>query len=317
MKVDHALILAAGKGTRMGKIGEILPKVLWPVFEKSILELEVLYAKKLGAQKVHTNLYNHKQKVQNHLSQNNVFNQVNILEEPDAIDIGGAIHNLANQLNYKGTLLVLNSDQFIMFDDSIFSNAHKHLITSDMVLFTYDVNSNQQYNELVVDSENFLKEIRSNEYLDRDVYHQTYTGMALIKLDSLDKKSGLSKFFDSVANPNKKKVKCVNIKNSVYWDFGTTKRYHESLFKLLEMIESKDPFVEFLVDVSALDKTKINGSSYFTESKNAINLSEANMAIGNQSIVLAASRHNRDDLDTCECSIVYNEIIQPVDPKDG
>ena len=45
MKVDNALILAAGKGTRMGNVGKILPKVIWPIFEKTILELEVAYAK--------------------------------------------------------------------------------------------------------------------------------------------------------------------------------------------------------------------------------------------------------------------------------
>ena len=44
MIVENALILAAGAGTRMGEIGKVLPKVLWPVFECSLLELEVLYA---------------------------------------------------------------------------------------------------------------------------------------------------------------------------------------------------------------------------------------------------------------------------------
>ena len=48
MKVDHVLILAAGKGTRMGKIGKVLPKVLWPIFAKNLIELQVSFAKKLA-----------------------------------------------------------------------------------------------------------------------------------------------------------------------------------------------------------------------------------------------------------------------------
>ena len=63
MKVDNVLILAAGAGTRMGEIGKKLPKVLWPVFEKSILELEVLYAEELGAQNIYINTYNYKEKL--------------------------------------------------------------------------------------------------------------------------------------------------------------------------------------------------------------------------------------------------------------
>jgi len=41
MQIDYCLILAAGFGTRMGKIGKKLPKVHGPDFEKSLLELQV------------------------------------------------------------------------------------------------------------------------------------------------------------------------------------------------------------------------------------------------------------------------------------
>ena len=47
MKVNKALILSAGFGTRMGEIGKTLPKILWPIFDKSLLELQVLYLKEM------------------------------------------------------------------------------------------------------------------------------------------------------------------------------------------------------------------------------------------------------------------------------
>ncbi len=59
MQVKNALILAAGKGTRMGEIGKRLPKVLWPIFEKSALELEVAYAKELGAENIYINSHHY------------------------------------------------------------------------------------------------------------------------------------------------------------------------------------------------------------------------------------------------------------------
>ena len=43
MQLDFAYILAAGKGTRMGEIGKVVPKPLWPIYEKSLLELQVAW----------------------------------------------------------------------------------------------------------------------------------------------------------------------------------------------------------------------------------------------------------------------------------
>ena len=39
MLPERVLILAAGLGTRMGPLGEVLPKVLWPVFELSLIHI--------------------------------------------------------------------------------------------------------------------------------------------------------------------------------------------------------------------------------------------------------------------------------------
>ena len=56
MKIDYALLLAAGYGTRMGIIGKELPKVLWPVYEKTLLELQVDYLKELGVKNIFLNI---------------------------------------------------------------------------------------------------------------------------------------------------------------------------------------------------------------------------------------------------------------------
>ena len=59
MKVDNILILAAGKGTRMGEIGKKIPKVLWPIFDKTLLEWQILYAKQfVGNAQIYINIFN-------------------------------------------------------------------------------------------------------------------------------------------------------------------------------------------------------------------------------------------------------------------
>ena len=73
MQIDYCLILAAGFGTRMGEIGKSLPKVLWPIFERSLLELQVEYAKSLGIQKIFINLHHQKDIILDYVQNKSVF----------------------------------------------------------------------------------------------------------------------------------------------------------------------------------------------------------------------------------------------------
>ena len=96
MQIDYCLILAAGFGTRMGSIGQKLPKVLWPVFEKSLLELQVAYARSLGAKRVFINLHHMGEEIERFCQDRAAFEDVTYLwERPEILDIGGAVHNLA------------------------------------------------------------------------------------------------------------------------------------------------------------------------------------------------------------------------------
>lgn len=311
MKIDYAIILAAGKGTRMGEIGKVLPKVLWPIFEKPIIELEVLYAQKLGAINIYTNVFNHKEIILPFLKSNLVTRNIDVLIENEVLDVGGAIHNLAKQVNYKGNLLILNCDQFIMLSQQELQLALERLNSNDSVLFTYQVPHSSGYNKLNInENSRLLEQIISNkEILDQDSF-ETYTGMSLIKLESLQHVEGESKFFDSVANPKSSKVFCQDINMASYWDFGTTRRYYQSMFEALEERSKSDPFIEFLEDNDSLDRKKINALSYNSKTNMGINLSDIDVYIGKKSIILNLT-HKAQYNDGF--NIVYNEIIQPID----
>lgn len=257
MKVDYVLILAAGKGTRMGQIGQSIPKVIWPIFEKSILELEVAYAKKLApAAKIFINVYHHKEKIIDHINQNEKsFHGIEILDEKEVLDIGGAVHNLAKTVHYNGNVLILNSDQFLFFNSTIIKEGLDILKENDALLFTYEVNSNDGYNALEIDSMNFqLKSIIKNDDLSRNKKVMTYTGVSLINLQKLEKKVGESKFFESVANFKKNKIITQKLDSFEYWDFGTLNRYEKSIRGLLTAKNSL--FKEFLIENESFKEEK-------------------------------------------------------------
>lgn len=274
MKVNHALILAAGAGTRMGEIGKVLPKVLWPVFEKRLLELEVEYAKRLGAEKIYINVHHYSEKLLSFIQGNPSFAEVEILVEKDPIDIGGAVHNLANVVGYHGNLLIINSDQFIFLKPDVWDLAWEKYRSADVLLFAYDVNSTEHYNGLELREDCFQKVI-PNASIPRGETHATYTGMSLVKLDKLKPRPGESRFFDSVANPKDRVVKVENIKDSPYWDFGTLERYWCSCFEVLKDFErgGVDMFTRFLIECGALKPERVSSSAYACEGEKVINLS--------------------------------------------
>ncbi len=149
MNIDHCLILAAGFGTRMGEIGKHLPKVLWPFFETTLLELQINFAKSLNIKNIFVNVHFQSEQIIAYLTSKNLIPKENILFEKEILDVGGAIYNLANQpkINYSGKLLVLNSDLFYYFDQAFIEK----IAAADfrVKLLTVDVPSNMQYNETV------------------------------------------------------------------------------------------------------------------------------------------------------------------------
>ena len=276
MQIDYCLILAAGFGTRMGEIGKSLPKVLWPIFERSLLELQVEYAKSLGIQKIFINLHHQKDLILDYVQNKSVFENVTFLLEEKILDIGGGIHNLARKVGYEGNLLVLNADQFFLMSKEFLSESVKELSTHPALLFSYQVDPRLGYNCLKVSESGNLTEIISAKELTSTPVGMTYTGNSLVNLSSLNPVEGPSAFFDSVAVYKEDQIKVKSVGDLSYWDFGTAQRYWLSMRKILETYRahSTHPFIRFLVGARALKTWKIDLTrlSYHAKGEEVIHL---------------------------------------------
>jgi len=252
MNIKNVFILGAGYGTRMGSVGTILPKILWPVFEKTLLELQVNYAKSLGAERIFVNTHYQAQKIQEYITINKI--PVEVSYEKEILDVGGGIHQVAQKLNYSGELLVLNGDQFLFLKAEELEEAQKKIQNKRICLFSIEL-ENLGYNEISIDSFGNLSHIQKG----LGVKVKTYAGVSLINLQALTKKTGISNFFESVANYKQQEVKVI-FTTSPYLDFGSTKRYVKSLFEILQMESSSSPYLFFLNN-NALREDKINRES--------------------------------------------------------
>lgn len=308
---DCCLILAAGFGTRMGEIGKHLPKVMWPFFHKSLIETQVLFARRLGYKRIYINLFHQSEFILQELKEKDTFRDVVWLKEkPEILDIGGGIHNLARQpeINYEGVLLILNADQLFWFNSEQLESWKQELTNNDALLLSLKVDSSQGYNELVTDGD-ILKNIRLNKDINSPCEILTYSGNALIRLNRLKPRFGPSKFFESVCSFDKKN-KCLDLSPLPYWDFGTKERYFESLIRVIKEkdVGNLKEFYSFLSSSQIFEPQKANSqlSSYHSAQEYCLNFTDSFLPSSLSKGVLMEG----NELPTSEKVVLkYKEII--------
>lgn len=273
MQIDHALILSAGLGTRMGAIGKKLPKALWPVFYKSLLELQVDYCHDLGIDSIFINTHFLSEEIENYLKTDPKFSKVIALHEDPLLDSGGAIHNMASRgdVHYSGNLLLLNADQFLFFDIKYFAEAISGLENSRASLFGITVDKSEKYNKTILVDDRLTNIIKN----DNTENYVTYSGLGILKLDGLEPVAGITKFWDTVANFNKERIQFVVPNKFEYWDFGTAEIYFESIKQIYE--NKKNSNSGMLMNF--LNKHNVfrgDESNFFSQELNSISLEGTN-----------------------------------------
>lgn len=264
MQIDYALILSAGLGTRMGEIGKKIPKVLWPIYFKTMLELQVRYCEELGIKKIYINTHFLHDEIADFLKQSKLSTIVTVLHEDPLLDSGGAIHNLAarKEVNYNGNLLLVNGDQFLFFSEEYWNQALSKIQSSRAVLFGIKVDKSSAYNETILEN-NRLIAISKN--LEKKNDYITYSGLGLLNLKGLTPTPGISRFFETVANYKNERVEFISPLNFEYWDFGTAEIYAQNILKLSNANERKTLMGQFLKKHYAFE----GNENLFIDTKNS------------------------------------------------
>ena len=226
--------MAAGLGTRMGEIGKLLPKVLWPVFESSLIEIQIKFLKSLGVNDIALNTHHCAQTIGDHINQR--YNSITILHEDQLLDSGGGVHNFLGKKEHSKEVITINSDQLIITDFN-FKRALK--IEGDRALL-FSMENNGDYSGLICRN-GYLEKIESKSE------KPMFVGLALINTDGLNIVGGPSKFFETIANYQHEKVRVEAIEG-LFFDFGTLKKYYESCFELIALNEK----------VKIIDSQKLN-----------------------------------------------------------
>ena len=269
MKIDALFILSAGVGLRMGKVGRVLPKPLWPIFEKTLLELQFDLYESLGIKKKVVNIHHQADLVQSFIKKK-YSGEIHLLHECQLLDVGGSIVNLKKVHPHIKCALVSNVDQFLFIDPGKIKKEISELSTFDTIIFAISVDRKQGYNKLDISMDGRLLGV--NKTPQEDSY-LTYSGVSLVNCADLPfESSERVGFFQSVAHPGKKKVKVVSVGNCPYHDFGTVGLYLKEMIGLLEQMKKNrgTELFNFLKESSAIQFEKFNKAlnSYDSEKSN-------------------------------------------------
>lgn len=231
MNIDAVFIPCAGYGTRMGKIGKIIPKPLWTIGGVPLLYLKILQYSELGFNTFVLNSHHQADKIDSFAAEHNLT--IVVSNEPQILGNGGSFHKLKRDLPELNKVLVTNPDSFYFLSKKDWNNFTNLSENVNNCLLGVRCKSTDTYNRLKLENNLFQKvEMFGKETLSSDL---TYGGMGIVDLNSFPNKEGESSFFETVVNPllNITEIKTPNDSYEFY-DFGTLSEFINLSLKVLE-----------------------------------------------------------------------------------
>lgn len=153
-----AMILAAGKGTRLAPLTDIYPKALVPMANTPLIDRTIQYLRSYGVRQIIINTYHLHKKIENHLKA--LHEGVDILEltvEKNILGTGGGIKNTENFWGKK-PFIVVNGDILTNIDIAKVYRLHK----KQGNLITMVLHDHPRYNKIIVDNRMNILSIEKN-----------------------------------------------------------------------------------------------------------------------------------------------------------
>ena len=119
----NAMILAAGFGTRLLPFTKKLPKPLFPIIDKTLLDIAIETARNAGAEKIVINAHHLASMIEDHVAGLDYGVEVVVLVESEIMGTAGGIKNAEAHLDDK-PFFVLNSDMLFKPDFKALAKTH-------------------------------------------------------------------------------------------------------------------------------------------------------------------------------------------------
>jgi aminoglycoside/choline kinase family phosphotransferase/dTDP-glucose pyrophosphorylase len=225
-----AIILSAGLGTRLLPHTRQLPKPLFPISGKPVLEILIKRLIQAGCHNLMINTHHLYEQITMFLSHKHFSIPVEICHETDILGTGGAVKNVENFWD-ETPFMVINSDIVTDIDFKTVYEFHlNHCFPATLVLTDC-----AQLNSVSCDSNDFITDfyIPKHSNLCSKETQYTFTGIQVVNKEILDfiPKGTFYSIIDAYINLMKsgRKIKAFYATQSYWKDIGTPERYREAV----------------------------------------------------------------------------------------
>ena len=257
-------ILAAGLGERLRPISDYIPKPLLPILGKPILQSILEKVSALPAHKIGINLHHKKELIENWIRQSAFNKKVELFPEDPSLGTGGALKN-AEAFLHSGTFLVHNSD--IVSDVDLGKLLEFHLSSGN--LLTLAVHDHTQFNNLVVDDKNLLRNICKVKSIPlKPLRLLAFTGIAAYSQEFLKfLPQGISSVVDAWLKALEAgyKIGTIDVSGCYWRDIGTPVSYGRAV---IEELRKNGETIYIHPSINWCRKIELNGYMVIEEESN-------------------------------------------------
>jgi aminoglycoside/choline kinase family phosphotransferase/GTP:adenosylcobinamide-phosphate guanylyltransferase len=257
-----AIILAAGLGTRLLPHTQQVPKPLFSLGGKPVLEILIESLIRAGCHSLMINTHHLGEKIEAFLSQKHFAIPVEFCREPDILGTGGAIKNVENFWD-DTPFMVVNSDIVTDIDFRKVYDFHlDHPFPVTLVL-----TDSAGLNSVSCDSQDFITDFyipkqTNGHHSKKKLY--TFTGIQVVNKEVLDliPKGTFYSVIDAYIDLMKsnRKIKAFFAGNSYWKDIGTPERYREAVLDRMIPEAFLKAFPEFSESPPIMTRLKGDGS---------------------------------------------------------
>lgn len=258
-----ALILAAGRGERLRPYSEKTPKALFPLSGRPLLDRSIRRLEQAGCHEIIINTHHLAKDIDAFLGAQTYHIPVTTRYEPELLDTGGAIRNVADFWDDE-PFMVINSD--IVTDIDLGAVYHFHLSHPHPV--TLVLHDDPDFNTVLMDGNGFVCGFSRNQTnLPAGERYLTFTGIQvlnpeIIRIFPENRPAGsIDAYKRLLAGGERIKAYGPGPTGERYWkDIGTPVRYRQAVYDVMAPQAFRQAFADNAGSQIKSERLKGDGS---------------------------------------------------------
>ena len=237
--LEKAMIMAAGVGSRLGALSNVLPKPLVPVANIPTMDILLSHLSSFGIKDVIANTYYKAEYIQNHCKNNKFGINFNFIQEQELSGTAGGLKKCQFFLEDVDDFIVLSGDGLTDVDiEKTYLSHKKSNAIATIVTKEVEHSEVSKYGIIVTDETGTVKSFQEKPSIDEAKSNLANTGIYIFKREIFNYIPE-NTFYDFAKNvfielmKNNEKINTYNHKG--YWsDIGSIEQYKQSNRDILE-----------------------------------------------------------------------------------